>query len=137
MLNRSTINTIESERQMKRVLFLVAFSILVPSVLHAQTVATPGNKYAWDQDASDLATAQAFTYKDYTDALAPVVLTPVTCSGTISPFQCIAPMPLKPAGSHSTSLTASDVAGESLPSTPLAFVFVVVPNPPKNLRIVK
>lgn len=123
---------------MRKFLLVLSFSILVPSALHAQTVvATPGNKYAWDQDATDLVTAQAFTYKDYTDALAPVVLTPVTCTGTTSPFQCIAPMPLLTAGSHSTTLTASDTAGESLPSSPLAFTFVVVPNPPKNLHIVK
>lgn len=109
---------------------------LVASLACAQ--ATAAKKLAWDQPAATPAEAQSFTYKGYSDgsSTGTPVTTPV-CTGVASPFACVIPFPAYTPGSHTVALTAGNVAGESLPSTPLAFTFVVVPGSPSNLRIVE
>lgn len=111
---------------------LFLLSLAAPA---AAQVATPSNTVGWDQDAADLATAQAFSYRPYADGAATaVVLTGVTCTGTTSPFACKVAFPAFTPGPHALTLTATNEAGESLKSTPFAFRFVVIPNPPRNLR---
>ena len=119
---------------------IAAFTVLAvlgfASAAFAQTPANPGNKVAWDQPAPTLADAQGYTYKYYPDAAtAGVALTPVTCSGTVSPFQCEAAFPAFTPGSHTMAITASNTAGESVKSAPLSFMFVVIPSAPINLTI--
>ena len=108
--------------------------LAVPSLAHAQ--ATSSAKLAWDQAAPDLATANAYTFRQYPDGSATaVVLSPVTCSGMTSPFVCQVPFPAFTPGAHTTAVTAANIAGESLKSTPFPFTFVVIPSVPTNLRI--
>jgi hypothetical protein len=120
---------------MKKLLFTFAF-LLCASFAHAQ--ATPASKLGWDQAAADLATANAYSYKHYDDlSVTGVALAPATCTGTASPFACQAPFPaFTPGATHTIAITASNVAGESLKSTPLSFQFIVIPAAPTNLRII-
>lgn len=110
------------------------------STASAQTSVIPGDKLAWDQQAADLATAQAATYKLYADGAATgTVLTPVTCTVQTPPltgnFTCSTPFPaFTPTVLHSVKASATNEAGESLQSTAFSFKFVVVPSVPTNLR---
>jgi hypothetical protein len=125
---------------MKRGLFVVLF-LLWTSAAFAQ--ASAASKIMWDQTAADLTTAQSLLYKHYDDAIpAGVALTPVVCTAappaTPTLFPCSAPFPaFTPGTTHTIALTAGNLAGESLKSTPLSFTFIVIPSPPQNLRIVK
>lgn len=119
---------------MRHVLIALLLALGLASPAAAQ-VATPANTVGWDQDAADLATAQAFSYRQYPDGAGTgVVLTGVTCTGTTSPFACKVAFPAFTPGAHALALTATNEAGESLKSTPFAFRFVVIPTPPRNLR---
>lgn len=116
----------------------IAFAALVlfaASTASAQA-ATDTSKYAWDQTAPNLAAAQAYVYKAYNDnAAAGVTFTSVTCTGTVSPFRCTTPITAFTPGAHTTTVTASNAAGESLKSNVLSFQFVVIPAAPANLSL--
>ncbi len=115
---------------------LVFVLLLLPAVLLAQTTGVPGQKFAWDQAAPDLASAQSYTYKHYDDgATTGVAFATVTCTGTVSPFQCEVPIPAFTPGSHTTAFTATNVAGESAKSAVFTFTFVVTPGVPANIHI--
>lgn len=123
---------------MRKLLFMIAACIVLlfaPSIA-AQTTGVAGQKFAWDQAAPDLATAQGYTYKHYDDAsTTAVTFTSVTCTGTVSPFQCEVLIPAFTPGAHSVTITAGNVAGESAKSSPFNFTFVVVPGSPANIHI--
>lgn len=115
-------------------ILLAAALLGIPTLAHAQ--ATPTSKLEWDQNAGNLTEAQAITYRYYPDTVpGGTVLSPVTCVGPTSPFVCNVPFPAFTPGSHTLSMTAGNDGGESLKSSPLNFTFVVIPNPPTNLRI--
>lgn len=119
-------------RKILLAIILLAFA----SVVYAQPPATGKNKIGFDQDGPSLTEVQAYTWKYYADsATTGVTLTSVTCVGTASPFQCEAPFPAFTPGSHTLTLTTSNLAGESVKSTPLSFSFVVTPGAPTSLRI--
>ena len=109
----------------------------VATSLAAQPAATGTARIGWDQTGvASAAEAQALTYRYYPDgATVGIALTGVTCSGT-APVSCTAPFPAFTPGSHTLTLTAANQAGESAQSAPFAFVFVVVPAVPANLRLV-
>lgn len=114
---------------------LLAF-LLFASVASAQPPASSNQRFSFDEAAPTLADAQAYTYKYYPDGNATgVTFTGVTCSGTASPFLCSVLIPAFTPGNHSITLTATNVAGESAKSSPFAFVFVVTPSVPANIRI--
>lgn len=115
----------------------LALSFGLASAAEAQTTGTPSSRLGWDQQNASAAEAESFTYRYYPDgATVGTVLTGVTCvAGT--PTVCSAPFPAFTPGNHSLTLTASNAAGESLPSAPLSFTFVVVPTAPANLRILE
>lgn len=122
---------------MKKFVLVLLFSLFA-TVASAQA-ATPTSKVFWDIDAPDPATALAMTYRSYGDAsTVGVALSSVVCVVTTSPgvITCSAPLPAFTAGAHTIALTAANLAGESLKSTPLPFTFVVVPGAPRNIRIV-
>lgn len=109
--------------------------VLLASAASAQT-GTPSSKLVWDQAASDLATAQALSFKYYADgATTGTALAGVTCAGTASPFVCQVNYPAFTPGSHTLQLTATNAAGESAKSATFSFSFVVIPAAPANLRI--
>lgn len=122
-----------------RILIVSVFAVLVVGVgsASAQNVVV-GDKLTWDQDAPTLLAANGFTYKIKVDTAAPVALSGVSCVGTVAPFVCSVPFPaFAPGVQHSLTGTASDNGVESLPSTPFAFMFVVVPVAPRNMRITR
>lgn len=121
---------------MKKLLIVLAI-LVTPALASAQT-ATSIQKFAWDQTGPSLADVQAYTYNYYDGNQAGKILTGVTCvllNATTSTFTCEAPIPAFTPGNHSVTLTASNAAGESAKSGPLAFVFVVTPAAPTNLRL--
>lgn len=113
-----------------------AFAILLLGI-GLQGQAVPSSRFGWDQNALNLADAQAYTYKYYADgATTGVNFNNVTCSGATSPFQCSVSIPAFTPGNHTIQITATNIAGESGKSPPFAFVFVVTPSTPQNVRIV-
>ena len=123
------------EDVMKKILFAIII-LLVTTTVYAQPPATGTNKLGWDQAAPTLTEAQGYTYKYYPDtATVGTTLTPVTCTGTTSPFVCDVPFPAFTPGAHTLTVTASNIAGESPKSLPLSFIFTVTPGIPVNVRI--
>lgn len=119
---------------------LIAITLLaMPSMAAAQNNVVPANHLAWDQEAGDLASAQAFTYKVYGDtSTVGNVLNGVTCDnspGTTSIFICQVVFPAFSPGFHSLAITTANSAGESLKSVAFPFFMIVTPAVPKNLRI--
>ncbi len=105
-------------------------------LLQPAPIGSSNQKFAWDQVAVDLAEAQSFTYKYYPDNSATgLTFATVTCTGTVSPFVCTTPIPAFTPGTHTITITASNLAGESDKSNPFAFAFVVTPGKPTNIRI--
>jgi len=120
---------------MKKWWMMITAVLLMTGSAAAQN-ATPGSTLRFDQPAPNVLEAQGYTYNKYVDGGdVPTPLTSVQCSGAISPFLCEAPFPAFTPGSHTIRITASNVAGESLRSTPFPFTFVVVPAQPLNLRL--
>lgn len=119
------------------VLFIVTSTttLLFVGVANAQT-AVNTSKIAWTQEAPTLADAQGYTYRYYPDGAPGVALSGVTCSGEGSPFSCQVAFPAFTPGNHALTMTAANLAGESVQSAPLNFVFVVTPATPTGLRIV-
>lgn len=106
------------------------------SVAFAQPPATGKNKIGFDQDAPSLTEVQTYTWKYFADAATTgIVLVGVTCTGTVTPYQCEAPFPAFTPGNHTLTLTTSNLAGESAKSLPLSFAFVVTPGAPIGLKI--
>ena len=114
----------------------VMLGLLISGPVFAQAPATPSNGLAWDQAAPDLATAQGYVYRYYPDGAATGTILTAVCSGAASPFSCRANFPAFTPGSHTLQTTAANAAGESVKSSPFAFVFVVQPAAQTNLRIV-
>lgn len=125
-----------------RTLLAVCLLAFIPSVAAAQApTAGINKKMAWDQTAASLAEAQGYAYRVYVDGSTSPFLIPavgVSCvnPGTPGlPFVCMAAfLPMTP-GNHSITITAANDSGESLQSVPFAFQFIVVPVPPKNIRL--
>jgi hypothetical protein len=120
---------------MKKILIVILL-LLVAVSAYAQPPATGKNKIGFDQDAPSLAEVQTYTWKYYADtATTGISLTGVTCTGTVTPYQCEAPFPAFTPGPHTLTLTTSNLAGESVKSLPLNFAFVVTPGAPTGLKI--
>ena len=116
---------------------VVMLGLLSNGPVFAQAPATSANGLGWDQAAPDLATAKSYVYRAYPDAATVgMILGNVTCSGVASPFSCRADFPAFTPGSHTVTITAANVAGESAKSVPFSFTFIVQPSVPTNLRIV-
>jgi hypothetical protein len=114
-----------------KIALVVVSLLMVPRAAMAQTVfAYPGAKAQFDIVAADLATAVSYTYRTYTDAQTVGVVLAAVCTGTVSPFTCLAPFPVQTPGAHSITATAQNVTAESAKST--ALVFTWTNNPPPN-----
>jgi len=116
-----------------RKFLVLTFLFLVPSILQAQ--ATGDSKLLFDQTAVTLVEANSYIYRYYPDAATTGVILTVICTGTVSPFTCSAAFPAFTPGTHTLTLTAANLAGESAKSAPFTFTFVVVPGIPANIRI--
>ena len=121
---------------MRRVLSLLSVVFISSVPAFAQT-ATPSNRFALDQAAPDLATAQAYTFRMYADGATTGTVVVMTCTGSSSPFVCSTPVNAFTPGAHAITMTAANVAGESTASAALSFVMIIQPAPPTNLRIVQ
>lgn len=121
---------------MKKLYFALLLLLVFTNLGEAQTPGSSNQKFTWDQSAPTLADAQAYTYKYYPDGAGTgIPFTGVACTGSASPFVCSVSIPAFTPGNHSITLTASNIAGESPKSAPFAFVFVVTPSVPGNIRI--
>jgi|SRR3990172_772177 len=122
---------------MKSLMFrilLVLSIFLSSSLLLAQATGT--SRLVLDQAGPSLVDVNAYIYKYYPDsATVGITLTGVVCSGSSSPFVCVVNFPAFTPGSHTLTLSASNVAGEGPKSSSISFTFVVLPSAPINLRI--
>lgn len=138
----------KSKSLLKPVLIGMIFGFVIGTPTDAyQTIPTISVAQAatcsieWDQDAPGLVEANAFHYEAINDSQ-PAVTIPVTCTGTISPFSCLTPLPIKTAGTHTSTITAAEVLSDgtfatSVPSALFTYRVVNPPNAPKNLHIKK
>lgn len=126
---------------MKRILFVLAFA-LVSSLAHAQTpiVIGPATVLNWDMPGSTLAIAQACSYNiSVTGSPFVPVIGAVTCTAPAAPStvpNCSVNLMAQatiPIGAGSIAMTATCSGTTSLPSTPFAYLDVVVPIP-ANVR---
>jgi len=115
-------------------LLLILILVFMPHVVMAQ--ATTTSKLEFDQSAPTLSEANGYTYKYYPDGSLTGINLVVVCTGVTSPFICNTAFPTFTPGPHNITLTAGNIAGESLKSSPFAFVFVVVPVAPNRVRII-
>jgi len=118
--------------------FLIAAALLLfATTAFTQPIpATGASRFTWTIASPTLADSQAYTYKVYADgSTTGITLTGVTCTGTVAPFVCEAPIPAFTPGNHTATLTASNIAGESAKSDPLGFNFVVTPSKPGNFGL--
>lgn len=91
--------------------------LLLPTIVLGQTVPAPvalkyeGDKLQWNIEATSLAMAQGFIYKQYdgiNNVTPGVVIQNVTCEGTTSPFTCKSPSPNFAVGHNILQITATN-----------------------------
>lgn len=126
-------------RRLLPILF-VLLGVLPARAQTTTTTATPSSHFATEITAPDAATAAAYTWRAYVDGAASgVVLGAASCStsATAGVQTCLLPMPRLSTGTHTATLTAANIAGESPQSAPVTFPFVDIPGVPTNVRIVK
>lgn len=119
---------------MRAFLFLLVGLVVYASPSLAQT-GTSTSKLVLDQQAPDLATANAYIYRYYADGVATGTVITMTCTGTSAPYTCSGSMPAFTPGPHAVTFTAANVAGESAKSAVVSFTFVVIPSAPQNPRV--
>lgn len=121
---------------MRRLMFSSLLLLGLATVAEAQTT-TPNPTITWDQPESSLANAQGAIYTLYIGNTQQVVKH--TCTGTASPFSCIAPLAGLTPGAQTLFLTMKRVINgstiETLPSNGLN-ITVLVLAAPQNLRLV-
>jgi len=125
---------------MKTLIRTLLLVIALAAPLHAQAQASPASRLGWDQGAANLAEANTFGATLFIDNVGGadtggVVLVGKSCSGTASPFACVADLPALTVGPHVLRLSATFSTFESPVSTPLDIVMIVIQTP-TNLRIV-
>jgi len=111
----------------KKIFLILLTIILISSITNAQAASL-----AWDIVAPDIATARSYTYAAYLgSATVPTILSPVTCTGTTSPFTCSTPN-YTPFVGQTITLTAKNGIGESPKSVPFP---LFLPATPVNVRL--
>ena len=122
-----------------RRLILTALCLCWASTVVAQTPAVGTEILTWDQAGATLVAVQGYVYDVQDGTTAPARLTPVTCTGTATPFVCGSRLPALTTGLHSLTVTArTTVNGTQLsssPSAPLALLIMAMPATPQNLRL--
>lgn len=125
------------------VLLMLAGSLAVAQPAHAQSgtpiIVGPNSVLAWEVTTPDIATARLLVIAATVDGTAlPAPLTPISCGpgpagSPATTFTCSSPLSQVPIGSHSVTITASLSGATSLPSTPFAYIDMLIPVP-QNLR---
>lgn len=127
---------------MKKTGLFVGLMLAVASLAGAQTVVGPATQLLWDLPGLSVPTAQACTH---TVAVAPSttyvpVIGPVTCVAAVPPqttsTSCgvlLTAQTFIPIGSNSITMEVACSGVTSLPSTPFAYVDILIPIP-TNLR---
>jgi hypothetical protein len=118
---------------MTRVALLLA-CLLFAVTANAQTVVTRTSRLHWTQAAASLELAQAFEYRAYVDGVTLWILQ-ATCMGSVSPFDCTAPIQPLSVGIHAIELAAVDLA-EGPRTAPFSVEVQAAPAAPGNLGIV-
>jgi hypothetical protein len=113
--------------------------LLLSSVVNAQALPSPpansDTVIVWNQFAPDPIALSTYTYKYYTDARqAPTTGSPLPakCEIAITPYKCVAKIPIMNAGPFTIWITASNSAGESARSEFVAGVMQTSPPPVPN-----
>lgn len=130
----------ERGEEIVKKLFLVILLLLPSTIVRGQSIpnAGPNDSFGWGQSAPTLNDANAYVYKYYLDgATTGSVFTAVKCTGTTSPFSCQVRIPTFAPGQHSVTFTAANSTGESVQSTPFAFVYGNPPTSPNNISIIR
>jgi hypothetical protein len=101
----------------------------------------PNPTAEWTQAATTLPEAQSYVYRYYLDgAVNGAVFGGVSCSGTVSPWTCRAPLPVTLGGEHTLTVTAELPTGErggmSAPTT-FTIELLGAPTTPAPVIIVK
>jgi hypothetical protein len=144
-----TRRNIGSSKENKKVIknFLIASClVLMASVASAQTpiVVSPSTQLQWFEPGVTPATAQAcvFNVAKTTAGLFVPVVGPVTCvagaasdPGPLCSVNFFAQQATIPVGSGSIVMTATCSTQTSLPSTPFAYLTVIIPAPPQGIRL--
>lgn len=123
---------------MKKLFILLL--LLIPINVYAQTtvIIGPSSTLVWDTPGLGPSLAQTCTYQIAQGAGAfSNVVGPVTCVAVTSVTSCSVNLVAQPAftiGSGSITMTTTCSGSTSLPSTPFAYVVVIVPIP-ANVRI--
>lgn len=108
-----------------------AFLLFLVLLIANSALAQGTRKLTWKQPANSLAEAQNFTYYYQIDQNPRSLIGPslVTCSGTVSPYDCSFPFPAAtPTVIHSISLQAANSQLESAPSPVLTFSIPAIPS---------
>jgi hypothetical protein len=133
---KKILTALIKDKKLKIVLLVLVIALAVPVKAQTPPIATANSRLAWGMPGPDLASVQSYTYRYYPDASATgTVLNAVTCTGTATPFACEVAFPIFNQGNHTLRLSASNAAGEGVPSAPFAFSFVGKPGTPINITI--
>lgn len=119
---------------------LIVIGSLIAWPVAAQVNAVPGQQFVWDQPAPNLVEANGYTYLHYDDnATTGVAFSGVVCvekTPVVSNvYECAVAIPAYTPGTHTVTVAAKNIAGESERSIPLTFTLVVVPGTPTALRV--
>jgi len=118
----------------KLLLLTLGLLVALAAPLAAQTPALPTSVLGWDQGGATLADVNTLVTRIYVDNAQGVAVTGRTCAGTVSPFQCRAPLPALTPGLHAIRLTSAVDAFESPLSVALDITMIVLVTP-TNLQI--
>lgn len=124
---------------MKKLILFIVFLFFF-RVADAQAVFIgPTSQLQWDIVAVDIPTAQSLTYSISVDSGSAITLTGVTCAASnpvVAGTQTCSVLltPQIPLGTHSITMTAASGVLVSSPSSPFAYIDLLVPIP-KNLRV--
>jgi hypothetical protein len=106
----------------------------------AQTPISGAERLAWEQDAPDQATVDAYGFNAYVDGVLDSTVQVIQCvENALTMYNCEGLIPALTPGPHDLYITAfiPTVEGdvESLPSNTISVLMVVAPATPRNLRI--
>ena len=102
--------------------------------------AKPSDRFSWDMEAPNLATAQGYRFELELDAVVQGTPLAHTCTGAGPLFQCSAPIPAVTPAGHTARVRAVDMSVPTAPITgdwsdPLNFTMRATPAKPGTLRI--
>lgn len=124
-----------------KILLFVFILLSAPVMAAAQPVAGPTSLFQWGvEDVTSLSVAQARRYEVGIDAEPGVTVLVHTCTGTVAPFICTAPIPAVTPTTHTARVRAVDIR-TTTPlvgpfSDPVTFTMTALPGRVINLIVI-